>query len=225
MTGIFAVLLAQSNVEEIRKNWNARRCDLEIMVTAQLYQPADDPRTSGEFSADNFNFCVKQIILDTITVFLLPVFAMMNKQLDVTESLNDMMNRFRGMQASFLDGFQKIIDPIFQRFKTTGSQFAVNQQKFLSAMGRAFGITQAILYIGMSLVITIENFIHLVIRVIMIVMYIILGLMILIFFLILPVFGIIIYTCQVIGNSPFGYLSRDVCRDYSFLAKRCKETY
>jgi hypothetical protein len=84
------------------------------------------------------------------------------------------------------------------------------------AMGRAFGITQAILYIGMSLVLTIENFIHFVIRVIMIVMYIILGLMILIFFLIIPVFGIIIYTCQVIGNSPFGYLSKDVCGELCF---------
>jgi hypothetical protein len=84
------------------------------------------------------------------------------------------------------------------------------------AMGRAFGITQAILYIGMSLVLAIENFVHFVIRVIMIIMYIILGLMILIFFMIIPVFGLIVYTCQVIGNSPFGYLTEDVCGELCF---------
>ncbi len=216
MTGIFAVLLAQSNIEEIRKNWNERRCDLEIMVTAHLYKPADDVRSSGEFSAENFNFCVKRVMFDTIKIFLLPIFAMMNKQLDITESLNEMMNRLRGMQATFLEGFTKILDPIFARFQQTGGQFAVNYQKFLMAMGRAFGITQAILYIGMSLVLTIENFIHFVIRVIMIVLYIILGLMILLFFLILPVFGIIIYTCQVLDRSPFGYLSKDVCGELCF---------
>ena len=216
MTGVFAILLAQSNIDEIRKNWNERRCDLEIMVTAHLYKPADDVRTSGEFSAENFNFCVKRVMFDTIKIFLLPIFAMMNQQLDVTESLNEAMNRFRAMQASFLQGFTKILDPVFARFQQTGGQFAVNYQKFLMAMGRVFGITQAILYIGMSLVLTIENFIHFVIRVIMIVMYIILGLMILIFFMIIPVFGIIIYTCQVIGRSPFGYLSKDVCGELCF---------
>jgi hypothetical protein len=216
MTGVFAVLLAQSNIDEIRKNWNERRCDLEILVTAHLYKPEDDTRTSGEFSAENFNFCVKRVMFDTIRIFLLPIFAMMNQQLDVTESLNDMMDRLRVMQATFLQGFTKIMDPMFARFQQTGGQFAVNYQKMLMAMGRAFGITQAILYIGMSLVITIENFIHFVIRVIMIIMYIILGLMILIFFMIIPVFGIIIYTCQVIGNSPFGYLSQDVCGELCF---------
>ena len=34
--------------------------------------------------------------------------------------------------------------------------------------------------------------------------------------MILPVFGIIIYTCQVIGNSPFGYLSTEVCGELCF---------
>jgi hypothetical protein len=83
-------------------------------------------------------------------------------------------------------------------------------------MGRAFGITQAFLYIGMSLVLAVENFVHFVINVVMIVMYIILGLMILIFPLILPVFGLIIYTCQTIGNSDFGYLTEDVCGELCF---------
>ena len=214
--GVFALLLGVSNIEEIKKNWNERRCDLGIMITAQLYKPEDDVRTGSEFAAENFNFCVKNIIVSVITMALTPIFALVNQQLDVTESINDVFNRLRVIQANFLKGFMSILDPIFARFQTSGAQFGVTYQKLLSAMGRAFGITQAILYIGMSLVITIENFVQFVINVVLIIMYIILGLMILLWILILPVFGLIIFTCQVIGNSPFGYLSEDVCGELCF---------
>jgi hypothetical protein len=213
---VFALLLGISNIEEIKKNWNERRCDLDIMITAQLYKPEDDIRTGGEFAAENFNFCVKNIIVSVITIALTPIFALVNQQLDVTESINDVFNRLRVVQANFLKGFMSILDPFFARFKTSSAEFGVTYQKLLSAMGRAFGITQAILYIGMSLVITIENFVQFVINVVLIIMYIILGLMILLWLLILPVFGIIIFTCQVIGNSPFGYLSEDVCGELCF---------
>jgi hypothetical protein len=213
---VFALLLGISNIEEIKRNWNERRCDLDIMVTAQLYKPEDDGRTGGEFAAENFNFCVKNIIVSVITIALTPLFALVNQQLDVTESINDVFNRLRVVQANFLKGFMSILDPFFARFKTSSAEFGVTYQKLLSAMGRAFGITQAILYIGMSLVITIENFVQFVINVVLIIMYIILGLMILLWLLILPVFGIIIFTCQVIGNSPFGYLSEDVCGELCF---------
>ena len=216
LTSVFAILLAQANVEEVIRNWGSRRCDLEIMVTAHLYKPKDDTRTSGEFSADNFQFCVKKSFREIITLALTPVFMMMNQQLDVMEAVNNSLDRIRVMMANLFDGFQKLLDPFFKRFRTTGNQFAINQMKFLSAMGRAFGITQATLYIGMSLVTAIENFVHFVIRVVMIIMYIILGLMILIWFLILPVFIVIVLTCQSIGNSPFGYLTRDVCGELCF---------
>jgi hypothetical protein len=216
MTSIFATLLAQSSVEEIIQQWDKRRCDIEIMMTAQLFKPKDDPRTGGEFASENFQFCVKKTFREIITLALTPVFMMLNQQLDVTESINEVLNRLRVMMANLMDGFLKILEPFFLRFRTTGNQFAVNQMKLLSAMGRAFGITQAALYIGMSLVITIENFVQFVIRVVMIIMYIILGLMVLIWFLILPVFIVIIITCQAIGNSPFGYLSKDVCGELCF---------
>ena len=216
MTSIFATLMAQSSVDEIMKQWESRRCDIDIMMAAQLFKPKGDPRTGGEFASENFQFCVKKTFREIITLALTPVFMMLNQQLDVTESLNEVLNRLRVMMANLMDGFLKILEPFFLRFRTTGNQFALNQMKILSAMGRAFGITQAALYIGMSLVITIENFVQFVIRVVMIIMYIILGLMVLIWFLILPVFIVIIITCQAIGNSPFGYLSKDVCGELCF---------
>lgn len=216
MSSAFAILLAQSSVDEVIKNWSARRCDFEIMVTAQLFKPKDDVRTSGEFAAENFTFCTKKTFKQIITTMLIPVFMMLNQQLDVAESINEVLNRIRVMIANIFDGFMKMLDPFFKRFQTTGNTFALNQMKFLSAMGRAFGITQAALYLGMSLVTSIENFVQFVIRVIMIIMYIILGLMILLWFLILPVFALIIITCQTIGNSSFGYLAKDVCGELCF---------
>ena len=216
MSSIFGIMLLQSSVEQIIQQWNERRCDFEIMVTAQLYKPNDDSRTAGEFAADNFQFCVRKTFLKIITTALIPVFMVVNQQLDVAESVNELLNRLRVMIAKVFDGFMKLLDPFFTRFRTTGNAFALNQMKILSAMGRAFGITTASLYLGMSLVTAIENFIHFVIRVVLIIMYIILGLMIFMWFLILPVFVVIIITCQTLGNSPFGYMSRDVCGELCF---------
>lgn len=213
---VFGAMLAQSNIEEVIKEWPKRRCDFEVLIASQLYKPNDDTRSGGEFAADNFQFCVRKTFREILTLVLSPIFAMMNSQLNVMDAVNNALDRFRIMIATLFDRFLKILDPFFKRFRATGNMFAVNQLKILTAMGRAFGIAQATLYIGMSLVIAIENFIQFVIRVIMIIMYIILGLMIFMWFLILPVFALIIVTCQVIGNSPFGYLVEDVCGELCF---------
>jgi hypothetical protein len=215
-SGVFAVLLGLSNVEEVRNNWSQRRCDLDILVTAQMYKPTDDPRSGGEFAAENFTFCTRSIMVSFIEMMLAPVYVMLNQQLNVAESINGMLNSLRTVQANFMKGFTSLLDPFFNRFRTTGSQFGVTYQKMLSAMSRAMGITQAMLYIGMSLILAVENFVHFVINVVVIIMWIILGLMILLFFLILPVFGLIVYTCQTIGNSPFGYMSQEVCGELCF---------
>ena len=212
----FGALLAQSGIEEVMREWPTRRCDFEVMIASQLYKPKDDMRSGGEFAADNFQFCIKKTFREILILALTPVFMMMNSQLDVMDAVNNVLDRFRIMIATLFDRFLKILDPFFKRFRTTGNQFAINQMKILSAMGRAFGIAQATLYIGMSLVITIENFIEFVIRVIMIIMYIILGLMIFIWYLIIPVFALIVVTCQLVGNSSFGYLVDDVCGELCF---------
>ena len=216
MSSAFGILLAQASIEEVMKHWSERRCDFEIMIAAQFFKPKDDVRTSGEFAAENFTFCAKKTFKQIITTMLIPVFMMLNQQLDVADSVNESLNRIRIMMATLFDGFFKILDPFFKRFQTTGNAFALNQMKLLSAMGRAFGITQAALYLGMSLVTSIENFVQFVIRVVIIIMYIILGLMILLWFMILPVFALIIITCQAIGNSPFGYMATDVCGELCF---------
>ena len=215
-SSIFAILLGLSSIEEIKANWESRRCDWDVLLTSQFYKPSDDPRSGGEFASENFTFCVRGILVSVITMVLTPIYSLLNQQLNVTESLNEAFNKIRMVQATFLKGFERILDPFFKRFKGAGQEFGITYHKLLSAMGRAFGITQAILYLGMSMVLAVENFVHFVINVIMIILYIILGLMVLLFFMILPVFGVIIYTCQMIGNSPFGYLSKDVCGELCF---------
>ena len=188
LTGVFAGILSYSNLDEIKRNWNERRCDLEVMVTANLYKPSDDTRSGSEFAGENFQFCTRKIMQDLLKVFLIPVYGILGQQVDIVENLNDAMNRLRVMQATFMKGFTNIMTPFTKRFQETGTEFTIKYQKFLMAIGRAMGITQAILYIGMSMVLAVENIIHLVINVTMIVMYIILGFMIFLFFFIFSFF-------------------------------------
>lgn len=204
-------LLATSNIEETRANWKERRCDMDVIMMAGLYKPKDYDDTKGSFASENFDFCMRSFFQSIIAVILTPVFMIIGQQLDVTENVNQTLDRFRMMLATFASSFQKILDPFWKRFQMTSDQVAVNFHKFYMAMSRAFGIVVASLYMGLGLTVSIENFVAFIIRVVIIIMYIILSVLFILIIGILPFFPIIIAVCQTIGNSPFGYMAEDVC--------------
>lgn len=206
-----AALLATTNIEETKANWKERRCDIDVMMMGGIYKPSDSPLTSGEFGSENFSFCMKSMIQSIIITLLTPVFAILGQQVDLTENINQTFDRYRVLLASFYASFQKIMDPFWKRFRLTSEQVGINFQKFYMAMSRVFGISIATLYMGMGLTIGIENFVAFVIRVVMIMLYIILSVLFILIIGILPFFPIIVAVCQTIGNSPFGYMTEEVC--------------
>jgi hypothetical protein len=211
-----AGILSFTQVEEVKGNWKMRRCDLDVMIAAQLYKPGDDPRSGGEFATDNFSFCMRSLFESIVAALLTPIYNILGKQLDVAKIIEESINTLRGFQSIFINAFMNILEPFLKRFGHVATQFGLTFERLLTAINRVGGIAVSSLYMGMSLTIGIENFVAFIVKVVMIILYIILGLMILIFPLILPVFGLIIFTCQMIGNSPFGYMVGDTCGELCF---------
>ena len=49
IVGVFAI----GEIHETVQDWDTRRCDFDYMMSAFRYKPVDDPRSIGEFAADN----------------------------------------------------------------------------------------------------------------------------------------------------------------------------
>ena len=62
MTVGIGLTMASVEKKSIMKNWNTNRCRIPVMFTGSYFKPADDPRTPSEFSKDNFEFCMKQLV-------------------------------------------------------------------------------------------------------------------------------------------------------------------
>ena len=66
IVGVFAI----GEIHETVQDWDTRRCDFDYMMSAFRYKPVDDPRSIGEFAADNLTYCVSTKAtkyLETIT--------------------------------------------------------------------------------------------------------------------------------------------------------------
>ena len=215
LTAGLGFLMSFIDIQAVKENWKDRRCELDILLTAFLYKDASDERTSSDFMSENFQFCVKKTIREFIEALLAPLLLVLGKELQATEVLTQVMNGLRDMKATMMSSFQKIFNPIYQRFLHTGLAFSQNFQRFYSAMKRIGGMAVATLYMGMGLQVSIENFVAFVIKVVLIILGIIAALFILLFFSLVPFLFILITTVAVLaeGGINTGGLGSVFCFD------------
>jgi hypothetical protein len=203
-------LMTGLDIESIKKNWAEKRCDLDILLTGFLYKPDSDQRSTGEFVRENFDFCIRQSIQDVLKVLLTPLFAALGKELEVAQGLTETMNGLRTIKAGMMSSFQKLFNPIYQRFLHTGIAYSQGFQRMLSAMKRIGGMAIATLYMGMGLQVSIENFVDFVIKVVMIIMGILISLFILMFFALFPTLPIIFGTIGALAAAGIGVAGSSV---------------
>lgn len=215
MTVGLSFLMTGLDIEMIKKNWSENRCNLDILLTSFLYQPETDERPTGEFVRENFDFCIRQSIQDVLKVLLTPLFGALGKEMEVAQGLTEAMNGLRTIKSGMMSSFQKLFDPIYQRFIHTGIAYSQGFQRMLSAMKRIGGIAIASLYLGMSLQVSIQNFVDFVIRVVLIMMGIIASLFVVLFFGLVPFLFILITTVAVLaeGGVDTGGLGSVFCFD------------
>ncbi len=203
-------LMVGVDIEAVRNSWKDRRCELDILFTSVLYQPDDDKRPVSEFMSENFDFCVRQTIQQAIKILLTPLFGALGNQLEVAQTLTETMNGFRAIKANMMNSFKKLFDPMYERFIHTGMAFSQNFQRMLSAMNRIGGIAISSVYLGMSLQVSIQNFVNFVIEVVKIIMGILVAMFILLFFALFPTLPIILSTVAVLASAGIGVAGASV---------------
>lgn len=179
---------------EVVADWNERRCDLDILMTAFRYKPPDDPRTETQFASDNFTYCVTSKTSAYLQTIFGLLFELLRKQFDAGDVMTQVFKVLRIQLQSIYRPFAELMAKFFNKFKQIGSRASIIFQQIFMAMKKASGAATASIFVALSVQATILNTIDFIIRVIVIVMYILMALVFIFFLPILPLLVIVILT-------------------------------
>jgi hypothetical protein len=199
---IFAYSYAQLELEEIKANWNKRRCEPLVMVMAALIQvdPKKDPNT---MAIENFQFCIGKIIDSSIAIFLAPMLQLFTFQMDATKPITDSMNYLRGMAASLLKPLNDLFNTLWAKLMVVVYQSARIFFQLYSSMDRVFGIATASVFAGMSMYKGIQNAMGFVIQVIIAILIILCVLVVFLFFVMWPVIPLILTMIGILSTTVY----------------------
>jgi len=202
LVSVFAYSFALLQLEDIRHNWNDRRCEPLVMMMANMV-PTDPNINSSDFSSDNFNFCITQLIDSSIAIFLAPMLSLFSKQVDATKPINDSMNYLKSMAASLLAPLYSLFDTLWRKFGYVIYHMARIFYKLHSAMDRVFSIAVASLFAGMSMYKAIQNAIGFTFQVIIAILIILVILVIFLYFIMWPLIPIILVMIGILSSTVY----------------------
>jgi hypothetical protein len=199
---IFAYSYAQLELEEIKANWNKRRCEPLVMVMAALVQidPKKDPTA---MAIENFEFCIGKIIDSSIAIFLAPMLQLFTFQMDATKPITDSMNYLRAMAGSLLKPLNDLFNTLWAKLMVVVYQSARIFFQLYSSMDRVFGIATASVFAGMSMYKGIQNAMGFVIQVIIAILIILCVLVVFLFFVMWPVIPLILTMIGILSTTVY----------------------
>jgi len=157
----FAYLVATLEIQDIRENWDKRRCEFLVMLVAH-YVPKEgtplDVRTT--FASDNFNFCLNYAVDSSVNNSMAPVMNIMTKNVEATVPVTHSMNMMRTSATSLFKPVNNLFNIFWQKFKLAGYQIARIMKALNSGMRRAQAIAISMLFAGFSGITAIVNFIR-----------------------------------------------------------------
>lgn len=200
-----ALLIARMERKQVMANWAARRCEIPILFAGALYKPVDDPRSAGEFSSDNFQFCIKQLQKSAIGAALTAPMKLFSQQVDAANSISQTQTSDKLGIARLLKGVVgQIMTDFYGRLKIFGDQFSRIIQRFRMAYERVSGAVTSIALLGLSMMQGIFNAYNTVILVVIIILSIIAGIFLIMFFVLFPFIPLLMSVVTVLTAAGFG---------------------
>jgi hypothetical protein len=185
---LFALALTVAGLERstVMNNWSARRCDLAVMATSMFFKPTDDPRSKGQFSADNFEFCMKSYVDKFMALFMAPINTIFGKQANIAKSSVDMLSTVRNIATTLSNAFMSYMDSYYKKFNASVYEVSRVIQYLRMAFRRANAVVMSMLYSGITMFRGLLNTVQFVIKVILIVCSIMIAIIIILIFVLFP---------------------------------------
>jgi len=201
----FIYLIAASQVEGLREDWNSVRCQPMAMLLAS-YIPTDPAVNRSKFSSDNFQFCLQELVDSSIALVMIPIMGVFSTHLSTAKTTQQSINTMRDSASSGIaNPFNSMMVFAWKKFSYIMAQVLRVFYKVNSSFQRIFGITISSVFAGFSLFKSINNTIYFFIKVAIILLIVIISLLFLIFIPIAPIIGILIIpTIIAIGATDYG---------------------
>ena len=167
---LFAVMgavITSMDRNVIMSNWADNRCNLSVMFSSFLFKPDSDPRSRGEFSTDNFSFCMQSFVQKFMGTLMVPINAIFSKQINIMDGATDAL-------TSYLASF-------FGRFNSSVYEMSRIVQYLRMAVSRANAMAVSMIYTGLSVFRGMLNSIQAIVKVILIICGILLIILIILF--------------------------------------------
>jgi len=197
-----ARILVGLQLKEIVDNWKNYRCDPQVMMMAGMFKPNDDPRSSFDFTSDNFNFCSTELAKAALNTALKPVYDVFFQLThSATQSIGFTMN-LRTLASNLFNGLNRLFDIFNRRFNLTLHELHKSFIKQFNAIQKAHAIANASVYAGISLIQGIMNFIKFMVTIVISILVILVVITILFFWLLAPVTPLIL--ASIVTAASFG---------------------
>jgi hypothetical protein len=199
LISVFAYFLASIQLADIRRNWDERRCDPLVIMIAHMIPTKPDP----DFSSNNFNFCMSEMMKSSLALFTAPMMAVFGKQMDVASTASNSVNTLRGTATSYLGPLNTIISAVWKKSMVAMYQVMRIFGRMHDAIGRIYGIVLATLFAGMSSFRGFQNAIGFVIQVCIAIIVILVILAIIAWYIMWPVIPMILTTIGLISTTVY----------------------
>ncbi len=189
---LLGLLISKLERSSVMKNWDKRRCEFAVMTAGAFFKPKDDPRSSTDFAADNFSFCMKSYVDKFMQLVMLPFQALFSKHLGIANDGMNILNIMRNIANAMYNAFLDLLEPFFKRFTYATYEISRIIQYLRMAFRRLNAVVVNTLYQGLTMFRGMINTIQFVIKVILIICGILLAIIIILIFVLFPFIPLIL---------------------------------
>ena len=145
---IVGIVLSVSAISEVKKNWTKYRCRPQYMALAPIF---------GKDTAENFNYCLQNVMNSEAGSALAPIYKVLFASVASIAQLLESTNSLRLQLATLVGGVVKTIQQFVDRFNQFGFAVRTTAIRIKSMMYRVYGTMMALIYLGMSGMVTLMN--------------------------------------------------------------------
>ena len=146
---VFFILLSyiyvQKRINPIKNNWSQERCSPSVMPFAGLINPPKG-KSGFEFTYENFNYCINNIIKETAGYAMQPIEAAINLMSKIFTDFEGAINDIRKLMSEIRTSTGKISQDIMTRILNILIPFQKMVIAVKATMGRAHATTVTGMY-------------------------------------------------------------------------------
>ena len=146
---IFSYSYIQTRINPIKANWSQERCSPMVIPFAGMINAPTD-KSQFEFTYENFNYCIKNIIKESATIAVEPINALVKILTGTISLISTAVDDIRKIISLIRTGVDEISRNIMSRilnFLIPIQQLIIN---FKATMGKAQAVFTSAMYTGIA---------------------------------------------------------------------------